>query len=133
MLKARTLTIEIARPPDDVYNFLVHPANLAGWTLAQNGRPEPSAGPNSWAYDGPRGTVLVHFTPANPFFVLDYRIQSGPQVIHAAYVRVIRNGAGTVLTHTSVQQPLVSDAMFASEEEWTLSDLLVLKTLMEAQ
>jgi hypothetical protein len=75
--------------------------------------------------------VLVHFTAANPFYVLDYRMQVGPQVIHAAHVRVIRNGAGTVLTHTSVQQPLVSDEMFASEEEWMMSDLLVLKTLME--
>ena len=131
MLKARTLTVEIARPVEDVYNFLVDPANLAGWTLVQNGRPEPAAGPNSWAYDGPRGLVIVHFTPPNPFFVLDYRMQVGPQVIHAAHVRVIRNGGGTVLTHTAVQQPVVSDAMFASEEEWMMSDLLVLKTLME--
>ena len=131
MLKARTLTVEIARPPEDVYNFLVDPANLAGWTLVQNGRPDPTAGPNSWAYDGPRGTVIVHFTEPNPFFVLDYRMQVGPQIIHAAHVRIIPNGRGTVLTHTSVQQPLVSDVMFASEEEWMMSDLLVLKTLME--
>jgi uncharacterized protein YndB with AHSA1/START domain len=133
LLKARTLTVEIARPPGDVYNFLVDPANLAGWTLVNNGRPEPKAGPRSWAYDGPRGTVLVHFTPPNPFLVLDYRMQVGPQVIHAAFVRIIPNGAGTVLTHTSVQQPLVSDAMFASEEEWMMSDLLVLKTLLEGK
>lgn len=133
MLKARTLTVEIARPPDDVYRFLVEPANLGSWTLAENGRPAPKAGPHSWAYDGPRGAVLVHFTAPNPFFVLDYRIQVGPQVIHAASVRVIRNGAGTVLTHTSVQQPLISDAMFASEEEWTMSDLMVLKTLLEGK
>ena len=133
MLKARTLTVEIARPPDDVYQFLVNPANLAGWTLVQNGRPHPEAGPHSWAYDGPRGTVLVHFTAPNPFLVLDYRMQVGPQVIHAASVRLIRNGAGSVLTHTSVQQPLVSDEMFASEEEWMLSDLMVLKTLLEGK
>ena len=71
MLKARTLTIQIARSPEDIYNFLVDPANLASWTLVQNGRPEPSAGPNSWAFDGPRDKVVVHFTPANDFFVLD--------------------------------------------------------------
>lgn len=131
MLKARTLTVEIARQPEDVYNFLVNPANLASWTLVKNGRPEPSFGPDSWAFDGQRGTVVVHFTPPNPLFVLDYKMQMGPQIVHAAFVRVIRNGAGTVLTHTSVQQPLVSDVMFASEEEWMLSDLMVLKTLME--
>ena len=131
MLKARTLTVDIARPPDHIYAFLVDPANLARWTLVKNGRPAPEAGPNSWRFDGPRGTVLAHFTPPNPFYVLDYQLQIGPQVTHAAHVRVIRNGAGSVLTHTSVQQPVVSDAMFASEEEWMLSDLMVLKTLME--
>lgn len=131
MLRTRTLTVEIDRPAEEVYRFLVDPANLAGWTMVQNGRPEPSAGPNSWAFDGPRGTVLVHFTAPNPFMVLDYRMQAGPQTILMAHVRVIRNGEGTVLTHTSVQQPLVSNAMFASEEEWMMSDLLVLKTLME--
>ena len=133
MLKARTLSVEIGRPPEDVYNFLADPANLAHWTLVKNGRPEPSAGPNSWAFDGQRGMVIVHFTPPNAYLVLDYKIQMGPQVIHAASVRVIRNGNSSVLTHTSVQQPLVSDAMFASEEEWMASDLLVLKTLMEGQ
>ena len=133
LLKARTLTIDIGRPPEDVYNFLVDPANLARWTLVKNGRPQPAAGLNSWAFDGPRGPVLVHFTPANPYFVLDYRMQVGPQTTHVAHVRVMRNGAGTTLTHTSVQQPLISDAMFESDGEWMYSDLQVLKTLMEGR
>ena len=132
MLKARTLTIEIDRPAEDVYRFLAEPGNLASWTMVQNGRPAPSVGPNCWAFDGPRGAVIVHFTPANPFFVLDYRLQVGPQITHSSHVRVIPNGDGAVLTHTSVQQPLVTDAMFASEGEWMMSDLLVLKTLMES-
>lgn len=131
MLKARTITVDIARPPEDVYNFLVEPGNLERWTLVKNGRPAPEAGPNSWAYDGERGSVIVHFTLPNPFLVLDYKMQMGPQIVHAASVRIIRNGAGTVLTHTSVQQPLVPDSVFESEEEWMRSDLLVLKTLME--
>jgi uncharacterized protein YndB with AHSA1/START domain len=132
VLKARTLTVEIERPARDVYNFLVDPANLARWTLVRNARRDPQAGPDSWMFDGPRGTVVVHFTPPNPHFVLDYKMQMGPQIVHAAHVRVIANGRGTVLTHTSVQQPVISDTMFASEEEWMMSDLLVLKTLMEA-
>ena len=132
MLKARTLTVQIARPVEEIYAYLVDPANLAGWTTVERGRPVPEAGPLVWAFDGPRGTVLVRFTPANPFFVLDYTLHAGGQLTHAAHVRLIPNGTGTVLTHTSVQQPMISDAAFASEEEWLLSDLLVLKSLMEA-
>ena len=132
MLKARTLTVQIARPVEEVYAYLVDPANLAGWTTVERGRPVPEAGPLAWAFDGPRGTVLAHFTPANPFLVLDYTLYAGGQLTHAAHVRLLPNGTGTVLTHTSVQQPMISDEAFASEEEWLLSDLLVLKSLMEA-
>ena len=132
MLKARTLTVQIARPVEKVYAYLLDPANLAGWTMVENGRPQPEAGPLAWSFDGPRGAVMVHFTPANPFFVMDYTVHAGGQVTHSAHVRLIPNGAGTVLTHTSVQQPMISDEAFASEEEWLLSDLLVLKSLMEA-
>ena len=132
MLKARTLTLQIARPVEVIYAYLIEPANLAGWTMVENGRPRPEAGPLVWSFDGPRGTVMVHFTPANPFFVMDYTLHVGGQVTHSAHVRLIPNGAGTVLTHTSVQQPKISDEAFASEEEWLLSDLLVLKSLMEA-
>lgn len=132
MLKARTLTVQIARPVEEVYAYLLDPANLAGWTMVEGGRPVPEAGPLAWAFDGPRGTVLARFTPANPFFVLDYALHAGGQQTHSAHVRLIPNGAGTVLTHTSVQQPMISDAAFESEEEWLLSDLLVLKSLLEA-
>jgi hypothetical protein len=34
--------------------------------------------------------------------------------------------------HTSVQQPGIDDAQFDSEEEWMRSDLLVLKSLLDA-
>ncbi len=133
MLKARTLTVLINRPIQDVYDFLVEPANLARWTMVGPGQEEPEEGPLVWSFDGPRGLVLVRFTPPNAFFVLDYSLQSGPHVWQSSSVRLIRNGNGCVLTHTSVQQPLVSDAVFASEEEWLYSDLLVLKTLMETK
>jgi hypothetical protein len=132
MLKARTLTVQIARPAAKVYDYLVNPANLGGWTTVQNGRPVPGAGPLVWAFDGPRGSVLVHFTPPNPFFMLDYWLEAQGIRTHSAHVRIIANGAGSVLTHTSVQQPGIPDEAFASEEEWMWSDLLVLKSLLES-
>ena len=131
MLKARTLTVLIQRPVEDVYAFLVEPANLARWTTVDPGQRRPEQGPLVWSFSGPYGDVFIHFTPSNPFFVLDYAVRRGPQTIHAASVRLIRNGGGTVLIHTSVQQPLVSDDSFASEAEWVQSDLLVLKSLLE--
>lgn len=131
MLQARTLTVLIKRPIEEVYAFVVDPANLARWTMSGPGRPEPEQGPLIWSFSHPQGRAMVQVTPPNPFFVLDYTVRVGVQVMRAASVRLIRNGNGTVLTHTSVQQPLVSDAVFTSEEEWLQADLMVLKTLME--
>ena len=84
MLKARTLTVLINRPIQDVYDFLVEPANLARWTLVGPGQAEPEEGPLVWSFDGPHGLVLVRFTPRNAFFVLDYSLQSGPHVLKRA-------------------------------------------------
>ena len=131
MLQARTLTVLINRQIDDVYAFLVDPANLARWTTVGRGHPEPDEGPLVWSFKGAHGAVRVRFTPPNPFYVLDYTLQSGLHVWQSSSVRLIRNGNGCVLTHTSVQQPLVANSAFASEAEWLGSDLLVLKSLME--
>lgn len=131
MLKARTLTVLINRPIDDVYNFLIEPENLARWTLVGAGQPASDEGPGAWSFEGPNGPVLVRFSAANSLHVLDYSLQSGAHVWQASSVRLIRNGNGCVLTHTSVQQPLVSDAAFESEAAWMEADLGVLKTLLE--
>ena len=132
MLKSRTLTVQIARPVAEVYRFLVDPANLTEWTMVENGRPEHDKGPLVWSFDGPRGRVMARFTLPNPYHVLDYTLASGETMTHSAHVRLIANGEGTELTHTSVHQPGISEEAFASEEEWLMSDLLVLKTLLEA-
>lgn len=133
VLKAQTITVHIARPIAEVYEFLADPANLGRWTVARHGRHEPAAGLLAWSFDGPEGRrVMMHFTRPNPFFVLDYKLSLNGQTTHAGYARLIPAGDGTVLTHTAVQQPEASDAQFISEAEWVLADLMVLKTLMEA-
>jgi uncharacterized protein YndB with AHSA1/START domain len=134
VVKAETLTVDIARPTSEVYEFLVDPANLERWTFARNGRHERSAGLLVWSFDGPGGSrVMMHFTRPNPFFVLDYKLAQNGQFTHAGYVRLIPAGEGTVLVHTAVQQPGTLDAQFASEAEWLMADLMALKTILEAK
>jgi len=132
VLKSRTLSVQILRPRAPIYAYLANPANLANWTMVKGGTRVPEAGPLVWSFDGPRGKVLVHFTPLNEHFILDYRVVAGEQVTQVAYVRLLENGEGTELVHTSVQQPGITDAQFDSEEEWMRSDLLVLKSLLDA-
>ena len=132
MRKSRTINIQIQRPVDEVYAFLVDPRNLASWTMVENGRQVPDAGPLVWAFEAPRGDVLVHFTPPNAHFIMDYTVRMNGDIRQAGYVRLIGNGEGTEMIHTSIQQPEISDPEFESEAEWLTSDLLVLKSLLEA-
>src|SRR5690606_26321450 len=92
MSKAQPLSVYIARPIAEVYKFLADPANLSSWTFARNGRHEPDAGLLVWSFDGPRGRVLVHFTPPNPFYVLDYKLSEDGHTTQEGYVRLIPAG-----------------------------------------
>ena len=132
MRKSHTINIQIQRPVEEVYAFLGDPQNLASWTMVENGRQVPDSGPLVWAFEGPRGAVLVHFTPPNAHFIMDYTVWMSGDIRQAGYVRLIGNGEGTEMIHTSIQQPDISDAEFESEAEWLTSDLLVLKSLLEA-
>ena len=125
MLKARTLTVLINRPIDEVYGFLSQPDNMARWMPIGSGQAEPAEGPLVWSFVGPDGEIMARFSPPNDLYVLDYTLQSGAHIWQSSSVRLIRNGNGCVLVHTSVQQPLVSDAAFME------TDLHVLKTLLE--
>ncbi len=133
MHKSRTLSIQIRRPIEEIYIYLANPANLSGWTMVEGGRPAPEAGALVWTFTGPRGSAQVHFTPPNAHFILDYDVRMDGRIVQAGYVRLIRNGDGTELVHTSIQQEGIADAVFDSEAEWILNDLLVLKTLLEAR
>ena len=133
MQNSRTLNVQIHRPIAEVYAYLVNPANLAGWAPVVGGKPVRATGTPVWSFDGPRGTVLVYFTPLNAHFILDYKVHMDGGIMMAAYVRLIENGEGTELVHTSIQQPGIPDERFVSEEEWMRNDLLVLKTLLEAR
>jgi hypothetical protein len=133
VLKSRTLSIQIHRAVEEVYTYVSNPANLSGWTMVEGGRRVPGAGPLVWTFSGPRGDVAVHFTPLNPHFILDYKVHMEGRVAQAAYVRLVANGDGTELVHTSIQQKGVPDEAFESEAEWMRNDLLVLKTLLEAR
>jgi hypothetical protein len=44
-------------------------------------------------------------------------------------LRVIRNGDGAEVQLTLFRQPKMSDALFASDAEWIVHDLLALKAL----
>ena len=105
------MTIE--RPPQDVYNFVADPRNLAQWA------------------SGLSAAVKVRFVERNKYGVLDHYVSvgSGPEVYMP--MRVFANGEGAELLITVFRLDGVSDEKFAEDTKWVRRDLEALKELLE--
>jgi hypothetical protein len=134
MFRTDLISIYIDRPFAPVYDFLVDPANLLRWM--------PSLGPvlrhvsgNEWVAENPHwppGPLMLRFTPRNRYGVLDVVTTSARMGILTTPCRLVHNGLGCEIIYLLRQFTGLSDEAFASEQEWLRSDLLALKTLLEA-
>ena len=128
-VESRTITVRIDRPFDQVYGFLVDPANWNQWAfgLGKNLRQSSSG----WVADSGGGTANVIFTPRNSFGVIDHTVTrpNGDRVY--VPMRLIVNGGGCELLFTLFREPNMSDAQFASDANFVQRDLDGLKGLME--
>jgi hypothetical protein len=128
-VESRTITARIERPFDEVYEFLVDPANWNQWAFGQDRNIRRSQ--DGWIADSDSGVARVQFTGRNSFGVVDHT------VIHASgqrvYVpmRLLGNGSGCELLFTLFREPSMSDAQFASDAGFVERDLSGLKRLLE--
>ena len=76
MSPSRTLTVAIARPPADVYEFASNPANLPRWATAFCKSVRQQAG--AWIMETPQGPVKIRFVPRNDLGVLDHYVEPAP-------------------------------------------------------
>lgn len=130
MQEVRHLSIPIARPPQEVYDFASDPANLPLWA-AGLARSQLIKEGDAWIANSPFGTVKVKFAPRNPFGVLDHDVtlESG-MTIHNP-MRVMPNGEGSEFVFTLIRQPDMTDAQFAADKAAVENDLASLKELLE--
>jgi hypothetical protein len=128
-VESRTITVRIDRPFDQVYGFLVDPANWNQWAfgLGKNLRQSSSG----WVTDSGGATANVRFTPRNSFGVVDHTVtRANGDMVHVP-MRLIVNGGGCELLFTLFREPNMSDALFASGANFVQRDLDGLKGLME--
>ena len=133
MLKSQPITVAIARPYGEVYDFLADPLNFARWASVPDTVMEP-LGDDEWLVEIPRGRSVMRFSPRNPYGVLDYSVKllaGGPET--TTPVRLLANGDGADLVLFWFRRDGVDDVQFASEIDWIVSDLERLKSLLEAK
>lgn len=129
-MKSKTITVAIARPAEQVYAFVVEPANLPRWATAfvQAVRQVDGA----WYVDTPAGAMKFRFYPRNACGVLDHYVTmpSGEEVLNP--MRVFSSGAGSEIVFTLFQREGMSDAEFAGDVGMVTRDLETLRDVLEA-
>ena len=128
-MKSQTVSITIARPLEEVYEFLSIPANFKKWAA---GLGELDEHDGEWFVQTPDGRLKVRFTASNSFGVLDHFVK--PENAEEIYVpmRVVANGAASEVVFTLFQQPSMPDAEFARDLKLVRTDLSSLKDILES-
>ncbi len=131
MLEARTISISIARPWDQVYEAIWRPESFPRWAsgLSRAGlRREGDA----WATEGPEGPVRIRFTGHNPFGVMDHQVELGDGQVVQVPMRVIANAEGAEVLITLFRQPGMTDEKFQADAAWIRRDLEALRAWLES-
>jgi len=127
--ESRTITVRIARPQPDVYDFASAPENFPRWASGLARSLKKVEG--EWIADTSEGPVKVRFTERNDFGILDHHVAVRPGVDIYIPMRVIANGTGSEVSLTLFRLPDMTDEAFARDAEWVERDLRALKALLE--
>lgn len=131
--EVRHIAVWIAAPPEQVYEFAADPQTWPRWAagLAQGGLRQSAEG---WVADSPMGQVVVEFSPANAFGVLDHvvRMPSGEAVYNP--LRVVPAGPGErrcEVVFSLRRRDGMTDVQFEEDAAAVVADLDALRALIE--
>jgi quinol monooxygenase YgiN len=125
----RHLSVRVARPPAEVYEFASNPRNLPRW--AAGARSEVRRDGDEWIADAPFGTVRLRFAPRNSLGVMDHDVTLESGVTVHNPMRVVPHGEGSEFVFTLFRRPGTSEAQLAEDTLAVENDLRTLKTLLE--
>ena len=129
MTESRTVSISIKRRPEEVYEYLVDPANFPKWSVFIKAiRLEG----NEWIATTPEGTVRIRFTPRNEFGILDHYVTVNPQIQVYVPMRVLANPENdSEVIFTVFRLPGMSVEQYNDDIGMVLTDLAGLKRELE--
>ena len=121
--------MNIDRPFDKVYEFLLDPSNWNQWAFGLGKNIRRSQ--DGWIADSRGGTAEVRFTP--PEQLWRGRSHSHSPLGQCIYIpmRLIVNGTGCELLFTLFHESNLSDGQFASDAGFVQRDLNGLKRRLE--
>lgn len=127
-MDSRTISVDIIRPPDVVYEYLANPENFPQWSFfLMAARPEG----DNWIFETPNGPVQVRFVPRNPYRILDHWVTAGGQSTIYVPLRVIENAGESTVLFTIFRQPEMSHQSYDADIAAVRKDLDNLKMVLE--
>ncbi len=128
--QAKTLSITIDRPWQEVYEAIWRPLEFPRWASGLSAAGLRFDG-EEWRATGPGGPVMLRFTDHNRFGVMDHSVhlQSG-MVIHVP-MRVCANGSGAEVMLTLFRPGNASEDAFEHDANWVRRDLARLRDMLE--
>lgn len=128
LLQSHTVSVAIACPFEEAYDFLAKPANFPQWAGGLCSEIEKKD--DQWVAITPNGRAKVDFTKKNAFGVLDHTVTLGRDKVHIP-MRLIANNNGCEVLLTLHKAEGVEASRFAEDIGWVERDLEVLKDLLE--
>lgn len=130
MTECRTVTVSLLRPPAEVYDYLLNPANFPQWSAFIT---EIVPEDNAWRARTPQGTLRIHFVARNDHRVLDHTVTTADGTQIYVPMRVLANGAdGSEVVLSVFRQPEMTDEEFAADVALVTNDFTSLKRVLEA-
>lgn len=130
LFEARPISVSIARPADQVYDFAQRPESFPKWAAGLGGTLTRDG--DRWIAHGPDGDVHVRFSPRNPHGVLDHWVTLPDGTEVSIPLRVVANGDGAEVTLILFRLPGMDDAQFERDQGMVAADLAKLKALLES-
>lgn len=124
MAEVKHLSVYIARPAAEIYEYAVNPQHLPFWASGLASSEVIKEGEHFIA-SSPFGTVRVKFVERNPFGVLDHDVTLDSGLTIRNPLRVVPNEEGSEITFTLFRRPEMSD------EEWQ-RDAATIENLQDA-
>jgi Polyketide cyclase / dehydrase and lipid transport len=119
----------IGRPPGEVYEYAVDPANVPEWAPGLGSAVENVDG--RWFVETPMGRAGFAFVERNAFGVLDHEVTLPSGEVFYNPMRVIPDGDGCEVVFTVRRLPGMSDDEFDRDAGLVAADLARLKKILE--
>ena len=129
--ESRHVSVDINRPPDEVYDYTSDHTNLPNWASGIGDSIELVDG--EWVVESPMGRLTIRFAEPNDLGVLDHTVTLASGETFYNPMRVIQHGTGSEVIFTLRRSAEQGDAEFEADAATILADLHTLKALLEGE